>query len=165
MSGPDASTPRRLHRLLEHYTPDGLLGRVLLGLPMLALAPVLFIGGFAMLGGPTSLLVFLMGLLFLLASPFSLLLGVVCLWPVYLSLIGNVESPDAYPEQERSFDVRREAAENAEATLKRRYAKGEISREEFEKRLDALFDADDRRPGPDRREGSRTRRRETESSR
>ena len=170
MSGPDASSLRRLHRLLEHYTPDGTLGRLLLGVPLFALAPVLFFGGFAMLTGAMSLPVFVTGLVFLLSFLPSLVLGLVCLWPVYLSLIGNLESPEAYPGTGRpAVRSDRRVDTNPEATLKRRYAEGKITREEFEERLDALLDADERgRDGHRGRGRSRTtseRGRETESAR
>ncbi|QLG27612.1 SHOCT domain-containing protein [Halorarum halophilum] len=166
MTGLDTSPLRRLHRLLEHYTPDGTLGRLLLGGPLLVLAPVLFFGGFAMVTGAMSFLVFVTGLVFLLASPPSLVLGVVCLWPVYLSLIGNLESPEAYPGTNRPTgrsDYEEDA--NPEATLKRRYAEGDITREEFEERLDALLDAGELGRGRGRRRTTSEREREMESAR
>lgn len=166
MTGPDASPLRRLHRLLEHYTPDGTLGRLLLGVPLFVLAPVLFFGGIAMFTGAMSFIVFVTGLFFLLASPPSLVLGVVCLWPVYLSLIGNLESPEAYSGTNRpTRRSDREEDASPEATLKRRYAEGDITREEFEERLDALLDVDERGRGRGRSRTTSGRERETESAR
>ena len=165
MSGSDPSALRRAHRLLEHYTPDGMFGRLLLGVPLLALTPVLFFGGVAMVSGAMSFIVFVTGVVFLLASAPSLILGVVCLWPVYLSLIGNLESPAAYPDERRPVRAPTVDGDAAEATLKRRYAEGEISRDEFEERLDALLDAEERGRGAGRRGPAGERRRETESAR
>lgn len=166
MSGPDTSSLRRVHLLLERYTPDGMLGRLLLGCPLLVLAPVLFFGGFTSLTGALSFTTFLTGLALLLTFPLSAAAGVVCLWPVYLSLIGNAKSPEAYPETTRPFEAgSREDGGSAEATLKRRYAEGGITREEFEERLDALLDADERGRGSGRRGTPSERGRETESAR
>ena len=164
MSGPDASPLRRWHRLLEHYTPDGTLGRLVLGGPLLFLAPILFFGGFATFAGAISFPLFLVGLLVFGASIPAAVVGVVCLWPVYLRLIGNVESPEAYPDGTGAVRSTAVDGDDAEATLKRRYAEGEITHEEFEARLDALFDADERGRGHGRREPSGERR-ETESAR
>lgn len=169
MPDPDASTPRRTHALLEHYTPDGTLGRLLLGLPALVGGPLLLFGGVAAVAGPVSLTSFLLGLLVFVAGVPTGVLGVVCLWPVYLSLIGNVESPEAYPNGSRtvprSSGVGDAGRNEPEATLKRRYAEGELTREEFEERLDALFDADERGRGGSRRGARSGAGRETESAR
>lgn len=149
-SPPIPSLVRRWHRLLERYTPDGTLGRVLLGASALGIAPVLLFGGFAIFSGAPTILLFFIGLLGMLASVPAVVLGIVCLWPVYLSLIGNVESPAAYPGATRRVRTAlRDEETDAEATLKRRYAEGEISREEFEARLDALLEADEYGRGRD----------------
>ena len=141
----DGSTFRALHRLVEHYTPDGTLGRTLLGGAALLCSPFLFFGGWsAALGSgflPLALVSVFAGLLGVVAFPFGLLV----LWPVYLSLIGNVESPSAYPEGTATPRANRESAEDV---LKRRYAAGELTRDEFERRLDAVMATGARRSEP-----------------
>ena len=150
----DASTGRGLHRLIEHYTPQGTLGRVLLGVVALGLSPVLLLGAVAGMGGFFSLLPFVAGVLSLVGGVAAALVGVVALWPVYLSAIGNVESPADYmggtAGRRRSPPASLDAEEtdlDAEELLKRRYASGDLSREEFERRLDTLLDGDERRRG------------------
>jgi uncharacterized membrane protein len=142
---PDTSTPRAVHRLLEHYTPDGTLGRLLLGLTALGVTTGLALGGLlSMLGA--SLLEVTAGLAAIGLGVGTLLVGLVTLWPVYLSLIGNVESPADYPAVARGS--RRETTVGSadatgdapEAILKRRYAAGELDDEEFERRLSAVLD-------------------------
>ena len=140
----DDSTFRALHRLVEHYTPNGALGRTLLGGPALFFSPFLFFGGMMMLGGATSFAIFLSGAFALLFSVPSLVVGLFTLWPVYLSLIGNVESAAAYPDGAAKSSGRRE---DAEAVLKRRYAAGDLTQEEFERRLDGVLGASERDTG------------------
>ncbi|MFC7080806.1 hypothetical protein [Halorussus caseinilyticus] len=94
----DISTFRALHRLVEHYTPDESLGRTLLGGTALAFAPFLFLGGATILYGGAVFPILVFGLFSFLVSIPAFVVGVMTLWPVYLSLIGNVESAGAYPE-------------------------------------------------------------------
>ncbi|MFC5367905.1 SHOCT domain-containing protein [Salinirubrum litoreum] len=159
----DSSTLRAVHRLLEHYTPDGTLGRLLLGLSALGLSPFMLFGGVIMITDATTFVAFLTGVLGVTLGPFALLLGVVTLWPVYLSLIGNVESPADYATtsgRRRSSvglsgtdsvdpvgttDLSGGASsddESAEAILKRRYAAGDIDDAEFERRLERIMTAE-----------------------
>ncbi|NEU57407.1 SHOCT domain-containing protein [Halorussus sp. MSC15.2] len=135
----DTSTFRALHRLVEHYTPNGVLGRTLLGGTALSLAPFLFFGGIEMISPAATFGAFVTGLFATAVGIPAFLLGVFTLWPVYLSLIGNVESAAAYPDgaAEAQTDV-----ETPEAVLKRRYAAGELSREEFERRLGDVMGTD-----------------------
>ncbi|WP_423745491.1 SHOCT domain-containing protein (plasmid) [Haladaptatus sp. SPP-AMP-3] len=72
----------------------------------------------------------------------ALLFTAVVLWPVYLSLIGNVESAGAYPDSSVSpsssvgdSDDRDDPVE----ILKRKYAAGTVSESEFERRLETLL--------------------------
>jgi len=131
------------HRLLEHYTPDGALGRLLLA------AVAGSIGGAALLAAiwAAAASVLLWPLVALASTAVGLVgasLALVALWPVYLSLIGNVESASAYPgagiappPTDAGTDP-----DDAVALLKRRYAAGELSEPEFERRLDDLLGAD-----------------------
>jgi len=138
------STVRSLHRLVEHYTPDGTLGRTLLGAPATLLAPVLFFGGIWLVGLGATFISFVMGLLGTVLGIPTFLLGILTLWPVYLSLIGNVESPEEYPEGASKPGDSREShdkLETPEEVLKRRYAAGELTREEFERRLSEVMDS------------------------
>ncbi|MFC4549106.1 MULTISPECIES: SHOCT domain-containing protein [Halorussus] len=149
----DESTLRALHRLVEHYTPDGTLGRTLLGGTALVLAPILFFGGIEMLSPAATFTAFVTGLFGTVVGPPAFLLGVVTLWPVYLSLIGNVESPSAYPEGAATPRANRQDAEDV---LKRRYAAGELTRDEFERRLDAVMGTGARRSEPAATENRRS---------
>lgn len=175
----DTSTLRPVHRLLEHYTPDGTLGRLLLGLGALgASAGLFFGGGLALLGG--SLLEIAAGLATVGVGAGALFVGLATLWPVYLSLIGNVESPTDYPtttSRRQSSVATRDAGpsmsakpaddESPEAILKRRYAEGEIDDAEFERQLETILSAEatgDWDDEPTRRAARSRRERETEQA-
>ncbi|ESP88472.1 SHOCT domain-containing protein [Candidatus Halobonum tyrrellensis] len=179
MVGPSTpSTARSVHRLVEHYTPQGTVGRLLLGVVALGVSPVLILGAAAGMSGPLSLFPFLVGLLALVGGVVTAVVGVLTLWPVYLSLIGNVDSAADYMNgtgRSASANGSRVAAASAgsepasdeadldaEELLKRRYAAGDLSREEFERRLDTLLDRDGRRAAGGRGEGRREREREPE---
>jgi len=174
MGGPPLGTSNRQswHELVEHYTPEGWLGRLLLA------AATGSIGG-------TALFVVIVSVVN--ATPFwpitalvsaavglaGIGLALVALWPVYLSLIGNVESASAYPvggaARSANSAPNRDAADSdagaadpddAVALLKRRYAAGDITEAEFERRVDDLFDVDaaldsTRRSGERARESER----------
>ncbi|OIB55512.1 SHOCT domain-containing protein [Natrialba sp. SSL1] len=173
------SRSREWHALVEQYTPDGSLGRFLLG------APIGTIGFWFLLialleiprGGIT------LGVLFwtpaLLGTSVAMMLfALLMLWPIYLSLIGNVESTDAYaesvtgesksagttpvsgstmgrttsPAETTTAGTRSRSTRDATRSesgssdpfeeLKRQYTAGEISEEEFERRLEAQLDGD-----------------------
>ncbi len=81
------------------------------------------------------------------------LVGLLTLWPLYLSLIGNLESAADYsvPGMDRANPPvetpQRDpsAKDDVDATdpfadLKRQYAAGDLSEDEFERRLDARLD-------------------------
>lgn len=183
----DTSTLRAVHRLLEHYTPDGTLGRLLLGLGALGVATGLALGGLlSVLGG--TLLEFVVGLAGIGSGVGAFLVGLVTLWPLYLSLIGNVDSPADYPATSgrRGSTVGHSGIDSAEpvgsaglaggaspddespeAILKRRYAAGEIDDAEFERRLETVMTAetDEDWDTETARSAARTRRdRETEQA-
>ena len=130
------STFRRVHRLVEHYTPDGALGRTLLGAVSLTAFVPLFFGGLSALTNAFGLLPFLAGGIATILGLFALPLGLFVLWPVYLSLIGNVDTAAAYPEGAAKPDD----ADDAVELLKRRYATGELDRTEFQRRLNDIID-------------------------
>ncbi|WP_276300513.1 SHOCT domain-containing protein [Halorussus lipolyticus] len=137
------STVRSLHRLVEHYTPDGTVGRLLLGAPAITVSPFLFFGGIAGLGSTLNVAGFVLSLFGVVLGIPVFLLGLVTLWPVYLSLIGNVESPEEYPEgaaDPESATKSGTGRETPEEVLKRRYAAGGLTREEFERRLGDVMD-------------------------
>lgn len=139
---PDASTLRLLHRTIEHYTPDGPLGRLLLGAILLGGGISAFPIGMFTLLNPVSLASFLAGMVFTPLGAAAVVVGLTALWPVYLSLIGNVDAPADYPEGATPPSTRGNETSPAEV-LKRRYAEGEIDREEFERRLDDLVNPGD----------------------
>ena len=153
----------RWHALIERYTPDGWLGRCLLGsttgtvgvwllalalfeVPRwgLSLAALFWLPAFLGLGLP------------------ALVLSLTVLWPVYLSLIGNIGSADAYPLSEfgdrstrnggipggergasppvERTDASESSADDPFGDLKLQYANGDISEEEFERRLEARLE-------------------------
>lgn len=146
MNGPrssSGSTLGRFRRLIEHYTPDGALGRLILGLLVGSAGfTALMYGLFAYTSGLVALL--------LKATATGLGAAGVCvavltLWPIYLSLIGNVESAAAYPDGATDPSPAPSDDEDAYAALKRQYATGEISEEEFQRRVDTLLEHDQRR--------------------
>lgn len=98
------------HELVEHYTPDGTLGRLLLtavagSVGGTALVLTIWVVAVALPFWPIIALAMAGGGLA------GVGLSVVALWPVYLSLIGNVESPSAYPggRASRAKSVARDA--------------------------------------------------------
>jgi len=161
MADPDGRAWPRVHALLEQYTPDGWLGRLLLGLVAGSVAGTLVPVGLFALGAFTFFSV-LTGMLALPAGIAAAVVAVVTLWPVYLSLIGNLESAadyehpaattrrssgfdaDSTPARDLADDQADPTEEDSVALLKRRYAAGELSDEEFERRLGRLLDADER---------------------
>ncbi|ELZ03195.1 hypothetical protein C482_04214 [Natrialba chahannaoensis JCM 10990] len=173
------SRSRGWHALVEHYTPDGSLGRWLLGAPAGTVG--LWLLAIAFLEIPRGGLS--LGMLFwtpilLSASILMLLFAVLMLWPLYLSLIGNIESTEAYAESvtgeskatgttpvsgsttgrtsstgttaagTRSRSTRDESHSGTAPSdpferLKRKYTAGEISEEEFERRVEAQLGGSD----------------------
>ncbi|WP_132058073.1 SHOCT domain-containing protein [Halorussus amylolyticus] len=137
MSGPrtSKSSLRPWHARVEHYTPGGPVGRLLLATAAVS------VGGSALFFAVVSVVsaVAFWPVLATLASGIGLGavgLALVVLWPVYLSLIGNVESASEYPE---TASVASLSDEDAVSVLKRRYAAGDISESEFERQVDDLL--------------------------
>lgn len=123
---------------LARYTPDGALGRLLLATLAAPVAVVAFwfaIVGFAVASGlGTALGVFYGGL-----SVGATVLVLLLLWPVYLSLIGELESTADYRGWRARSDGGASHESQAVATLKREYAAGELSESEFERRLERVL--------------------------
>ncbi|MFC7096688.1 SHOCT domain-containing protein [Halobaculum marinum] len=140
-SADDPSTRRSLHRLVEHYTPNGVLGRLLFASGA-GVATLLSLFVAVSGGGLLGAIGFVVGSIAMLTAG---VLGLVVLWPVYLSLIGNVDSAADYPQSPRRTAAVADAADSPEAVLKRRYAAGEIDHEEFEARLDRVVSSRDDR--------------------
>ena len=141
-----SSKPRRQwHRLVEHYTPDGVLGRLLFAA---AMGPVVtFFVWLAAVGITTYGIISLLLTLFATVAGIGVtLLGIVVLWPVYLSFIGNIESPEAYANARSTSSPELADSDDSIALLKRRYAAGEMGDEEFEHRLDTLLEVGDSTP-------------------
>ncbi|WP_224269103.1 SHOCT domain-containing protein [Haloprofundus salinisoli] len=141
---PEQSTLRQSHRLVEHYTPDGMLGRLLLASVTGTLsggAFLLAVFGLASFG----FVWFLTGVLAAGVGVVAALLTILTLWPVYLSLIGNIESPERYGRAGPPSTMAAKRADDTDPSeiLKRKYAAGELSDEEFERRLDTLLNADE----------------------
>ena len=137
---------RVLHRNIERFTPNSAVGRGLFAFLALGFA------GFSV--WPAFLGLVLTGGLGALLSLFVLtvgatvgLLGLVVLWPIYLSLLGQVDSVSEYSTTGRtsSFDGLDEGNPEEDeplALLKHQYTSGTISEAEFERRLDQLLGMD-----------------------
>ncbi|MFB6175850.1 MAG: SHOCT domain-containing protein [Halobaculum sp.] len=160
MAGPPRLRERNWHELIEHYTPDGALGRGLFGLLVGSGSGFLGIVALAVMFNEVGLLPILFGLVGGTVGLAGTLLALVVLWPVYLSLIGNVASADEYgvgaADDPADFEAGRDVntdpgGTDPETILKRRYAAGELTREEFERRLDNVMDA-----RPERRDRAST---------
>jgi uncharacterized membrane protein len=142
MVGRPSSEPElhRGHRLVEHYTPDGAIGRILLAIASGSLGVFSFGMTMAGLFSLGVLGVLILAPLFAALTLGSTVLTVALLWPVYLSLIGNVESARAYPESSSKVDDFGSSNENDPIeVLKRKYAAGKVSESEFERRLETLL--------------------------
>ena len=147
----NGSTGTGIRRLVETYTPDGTLGRLGLGA---VTAPV----------GVYSLLV-AVGFLFnpalvsWLLVPTAAAVGValvsltlLTLWPIYLSLIGRIDSPAEYADAVRSSSA---PSPSPVERLKAEYRRGRLSEEEFENALEAVLEEADR-PSPETERGQRS---------
>lgn len=132
-------------RYVEKYTPDSAVGRMIFSIvsgPIAGFSLLLSVGFLYSPVMPSVLTVPVTGSV-------GVALGILTafvLWPVYLSVIGNVPAPSAYaePVQASSFDVANNVAEHragenvALQRLRERYATGELSEEAFEKRVESL---------------------------
>lgn len=143
---------RRIQRHVEEYTPDGTLGRVILALTSGIASGLSLVVSLAFFFTPVPislLIVPIFGSIGLGTAVLSLLM----LWPVYLSAIGNVDSPTDYarkvrPPSKRStvepLDQQQpspssDEPDDALVVLRNRYASGEISEQAFERQLEKLL--------------------------
>ena len=168
-SPPSKSRTHRWHRVVEHYTPSGALGRLILA----ACTGTVSFSGFLVAAAVINTVSALWFLVAPLAAGFSIataLLTLVTLWPVYLSLIGNVESPESYMNKGRttarpveasaaSFGAtpEREPADDAIDEIKRQYAEGDITEEELDERVENLLRVDEVRSRANRRKRQKQR--------
>lgn len=130
------STSTAIRQLVEQYTPDGTLGRLLVacataaaGLFGIWLTAVLLFASTTLAGlagGPLTGVV----------SVLLLTVAVLTLWPVYLSAIGRVDSPTAYSKALRdSESARVEQLTDA-------YRAGELSEAELDQQLETVLEND-----------------------
>lgn len=148
------SRTRRWHRFIEHYTPDGTVGRLLLAFGTGTLGILSYVLTSVSLYSLNLFVTLFFAPLFLALTLGTLVLTVATLWPVYLSLIGNIPSASAYSE---SFDGSVSTDDRDETDpverLKRNYADGKVSESEFERRLETLLHKEESsRYGSDARE-------------
>ena len=133
----------RWHEHVEHYTPDGPLGRLLFTLVSGSLGVgALVFAVFSLVSFTFGFLAAVIAVLSASVGLVACLLAIVVLWPVYLSLIGNVESAASYAQADATGSSA--TADDPVEILKREYAAGNVSDEAFERRLDALLDAEER---------------------
>ncbi|MFB6194184.1 MAG: SHOCT domain-containing protein [Halobaculum sp.] len=127
---------------MEQYTPDGTFGRLLFGLLVGGPAGLSTLFGLGLVSAPPSAVAVLVGVLLTVVGLTGVVLSLVVLWPVYLSLIGNVERPSAYgvgrSTRRTDHALVADDPDDRVGILKRLYAEGELSHEEYERRLDAL---------------------------
>jgi uncharacterized membrane protein len=140
-SSPQSATRHRWHELLERYTPNGASGRLLIAIPSGSVGVYSLIWSVAMI--ITSSILWLPLLLVLAGVSLGVIIfALMMIWPVYLSLIGNVESAKAYPQTSATPSEKNH--DDSIAVVKRQYAAGNISEEEFEQRVENLLHADAR---------------------
>jgi uncharacterized membrane protein len=128
----------RWHERIERYTPNNTAGRLLLALPSGS------VGVYSLTWSVASLITteaFWLPLLLGGVSLGAIIFSIMMLWPIYLSLIGTVESPNAYPRV-KATSSREDRRDDSLAIVKREYAAGRISETEFEHRIENLLHAD-----------------------
>ena len=142
MQTPDGtkSIEKQIRGFVEAYTPDRTIGRTAL----------------AAITGPVGIYSLLLAFGFLinfwigsfLIVPMAALLGIILvittlltLWPVYLSAIGQVDSPEEYlcklEEEDKWSSIEQ---------LKVRYQHGEFTEEEFEREVEAALNRPSSKP-------------------
>lgn len=131
------STSTAIRQLIELYTPDGTLGRLLLacatgamGLFGVWLTAVLLFAG-------TTLAALTVGPVTGLLSVLLLTVTVLTLWPVYLATIDRVASPTAYSEMLRDSPSSTRVEQVTDA-----YRSGKLSETELDQQLEKALEND-----------------------
>jgi len=147
------STPKAIRQLVEHYTPDGTPGRLILacatgtvGAFGLWLTAVMVFAGTAVTAITAAPIAGVITALLLVVT-------VLTVWPVYLSAIGRVDSPTAY-----SKALRRSEPSTRVDRLTAAYRSGEFSEAELEQRLETTL-ADETRESEEEDTADRSRER------
>lgn len=132
------ATQHGWHERIERYTPNTAFGRLLLAIPCGSVGVYSFTWSVATLitSGALWLPLLLAGV-----SLGAIIFSIMMLWPIYLSLIGTVESPNAYTQVNTTLS-HEERRDDSLAVVKRQYAAGHISETEFEHRVENLLHAD-----------------------
>lgn len=132
----------RVRNHLDEYTPDGALGRTLLALVAGPSALLSLFLAIAFLNTPTIASLLVVPLAAVVGIGLGLLTALV-LWPVYLSVIGRVDSAATYSGT-RQTDAKASPAER----VKSQYREGEMSEAELERRLESVLDGSSEEKSP-----------------
>lgn len=154
-----SATKHRWHGQIEDYTPSGAIGRLLIAIlcgPLGILSLYLGVGFFAANGFLWLPIVFFLIGVGIVAG----ITTIATLWPVYLSLIGNVESARSYSQADTISPTDRSQSTPIES-LKYRYATGDISDEEFEQGIENLLRVDEKPRLEPRKTSSKERRKDS----
>jgi len=139
MNGSYSTPSTKLRETVEEYTPDGTVGRLLLALTSGALSVVAFWIFAVMAFGVSGLLWLIFSAVPGAVTVGAGILALLVLWPVYLSLIGKIDSSSEYGANKTGT---KSDDKDPLAILKREYARGNVSQEEFERRLETLLGTD-----------------------
>ncbi|GAB7017328.1 hypothetical protein JCM18750_01890 [Halostagnicola bangensis] len=134
--------------MIEEYTPDGTFGRSVFSLFSGSVAGYLLFVSLGFLVAP-ALLSFLIVPLAGIVGFGLAALTVLTFWPVYLSVIGRIDSPTDYSEELRDRssqpfrDFRDQPSQSRTDRLKRQYQEGTISEDKLERELEHAFENSD----------------------
>ena len=138
---PRSTTRQQWREHIERYTPDDAFGRLLLALFSGSVGVYSLVWSMATF--MTSGLWFPLAFLLVGVSLGLVIFSLMMVWPVYLSLIGNVESAEAYSQPD-STPPSEGSHDDSIVVAKRQYAAGNMSEMEFERRVETILDADAR---------------------
>lgn len=128
------STPKAIRQLVEHYTPDGTPGRLILACTTGTIGAFGLWLTVVMLFAGTAVTAIAVAPIAGVITALLLVVTVLTVWPVYLSAIGRVESPTAYAKTLRRSEPLTRVDRLTEA-----YRSGELSEAELERRLEATL--------------------------
>lgn len=137
---PRSPTRQQWYERIEHYTPNETFGRSFLAILSGSLGLTMLIQSVTVIA-VSGLLWLPLALVFAGAGLVASILAVIVFWPVYLSLIGNIESVKTYSEG-NATSVSEEDRDDSIGVVKQQYAAGNISEAEFERRVENLLHAD-----------------------